>query len=265
MHFAGFSVAVLFCLCFTIPSYAQDFPYRKDYPDTPTIDVGDLKAGYDKGEFIIVDVRSSIEFNVIHPKKAVHISFSNLQFLDNLKALADDSPGKKMALYCNGVTCLKSYEGTKKALAEGFKDVYVFDGGIPAWVKAYPGDTLLMGKEITDPEKQLIPKATFASYCIEFNEFKKLASRGAVVIDVRDGIQKSQRLPGIKDTKSITFDTLIPNVIMKGRMKDRQILIFDQVGKQVRWLMYYLVENGYRNYKFLKGGATAVLKEQEYQ
>lgn len=42
-------------------------------------------------------------------------------------------------------------------------------------------------------------------------------------------------------------------------------MIFDQVGKQVRWLMYYLVNSGYTNYFFLDGGATAILKEQEYR
>lgn len=265
MKFSRFLTVVLCCLCFTISSYAQDFPYRKKYPNTPTVEVAELKAGYDKGEFIIVDVRSSIEYGVIHPKNAIHIALSSPKFIQNLKKVADASPGKKLALYCNGVTCLKSYEGAKKALAEGIKGAYAFDGGIPAWANAYPGDTLLLGKQITDPEKQLIPKSTFKSYCIEFDEFKQLASKGAVVIDARDGVQKSQKLPGLKGAKNIPFDKLIPNVITKGRMKDKQLLIFDQVGKQVRWLMYYMVENGYQDYKFLKGGATAVLKEQDYR
>ena len=48
-------------------------------------------------------------------------------------------------------------------------------------------------------------------------------------------------------------------------MKDKQLVIFDQVGKQVLWLMYYLEDKGYKNYYFLKGGATSVLKEQKYR
>ena len=45
----------------------------------------------------------------------------------------------------------------------------------------------------------------------------------------------------------------------------KSVLIFDQVGKQVRWLEYYLVANGYKQYAFLSGGATSVLQEQEYK
>jgi len=48
-------------------------------------------------------------------------------------------------------------------------------------------------------------------------------------------------------------------------MKDKQLVIFDQVGKQVLWLMYYLEDKGYKNYYFLKGGATSVLKKQKYR
>ena len=41
--------------------------------------------------------------------------------------------------------------------------------------------------------------------------------------------------------------------------------VVDQVGKQVRWLMYHLEDKGYKDYAFLKGGATAVLKDQRYR
>lgn len=47
--------------------------------------------------------------------------------------------------------------------------------------------------------------------------------------------------------------------------QDKDLLIFDQVGKQVQWLEYYLMEYGYKNYWFLKDGATKVLGEQKYQ
>ena len=43
--------------------------------------------------------------------------------------------------------------------------------------------------------------------------------------------------------------------IMTLRLKmDKQLLIFDAVGKQVRWLQYHLEANGYNNYSFMEKG-----------
>jgi rhodanese-related sulfurtransferase len=245
---------------------AGNFPYRKDYPDVPVIELADLKAGYDDGSIIMVDVRTDIEFETIRPRRAQHISLGTQNFLSDLKALAAANPGKKFAVYCNGVTCLKSYHAAQQAKDEGVADVVAFDAGIPAWAKAYPADTLLVGKELTDPDKQLINKSEFQKYSVDFETFKQEAAEGnAVVIDARDPIQRTEKLPGFENAMPIPLDKLIRNVISKGNMKDKKLLIFDQVGKQVDWLQYYLVEYGYTDYLFLDGGATSVLKEQKYR
>ncbi len=245
---------------------AEDLPFRKDYPDVKTVETEDLKAGYDAGAFIIVDVRSTLEFDVIHPKGAFHVSLGNADFVKNLKELAMQNPEKKIAVYCNGGTCLKSYKAATDATEAGMDNVYAFDAGIPAWANAYPSETLLLEKEVTDPEKQLIPKSELKKITLDFETFKqKAAEENAVAIDARDPMQRTQKLPGFEKALPIPLDKLIKNVINKGNLKDKQLLIFDQVGKQVRWLMYYLVDQGYTNYYFLEGGATAVLKEQNYR
>lgn len=244
----------------------EDFPYRKDYPDVPVIELADLKVGYDDGSILMVDVRSDVEFDTIRPRRAHHISLATQNFLPDLKALAAANPGKRLAVYCNGVTCLKSYHAAQQAKEGGVDNVYVFDAGIPAWARSYPADTLLIGKELIDPEKQLIPKSQFLKYCVDFETFKKKAQEpGAMVIDARDPIQRTEKLPGFENAMPIQLDKLIRNVISKGNMKDKKLLIFDQVGKQVDWLQYYLVQYGYTDYLFLDGGATSVLKEQKYR
>ena len=106
-------------LIFTLVSslcFAEEFPYRKDYPGVPIIELKDLKAGYDEGSIVIVDVRSTLEFDTIHPKGASHVSLSNAGFEQNLQAFSEQNPGKKIAVYCNGITCLKSYNAAQKAL-----------------------------------------------------------------------------------------------------------------------------------------------------
>jgi rhodanese-related sulfurtransferase len=255
----GLIIAATACL-------AEDFPYRKDYPDVAVIELADLKAGYDNDSILMVDVRSDIEFETIRPKKVEHVKLGSEKFLDNLKALAAANPGKKLAIYCNGGTCLKAYHAAQQAKDGGIADVVAFDAGIPVWARSYPADTLLIGKELTDPDKQLIDKSVFQKYSVGFETFKqKSAEENAVVIDVRDPIQRSEKLPGFENAMPIPLDKLIRNVVSKGNMKDKKLLIFDQVGKQVDWLQYHLVEYGYTDYMFLDGGATSVLKDQKYR
>ena len=170
--------AILFGVCCALISsqgFAEDFPYRAQYPDVPVIELKDLKTGYDDGSIVIVDVRSAIEFETIHPKGALHVTLSNANFENNLKIVAEENAGKKLALYCNGITCLKSYNATQKAMDAGMDNVYAFDAGIPAWANAYPSETLLVGKPIVNPAEQLIPKSKFEEKTVDFEAFANMA------------------------------------------------------------------------------------------
>ena len=261
--------SIVLLLAFSLTStvcFASDLPFRKDYPDVKVVELADLKEGYDNGTFMTVDVRSTLEYDVIRIKDAFHVSLSDAGFIEKLQALAVQYSGKKIAVYCNGGTCLKSYMAATDALDAGMDNVYAFDAGIKTWSNTYPSETLLLRKEIADPQTQLIPKSALEKITLSFEEFKQKAmAKNAVAIDARDPIQRTRTLPGFEKALPIPLDKLIRNVINKDNLKDKQLMIFDQVGKQVQWLMYHLVDKGYSNYYFLQGGATAVLKEQEYR
>ncbi len=214
---------------------------------------------------IIVDVRSAIEYKVIHAVGALHIPVSKKDFINKVSKLRSENATKKLAFYCNGTTCLKSYVATDKAMKGNIANVSAYDAGIPEWVSTYPGKTLLLGEVVTDPEKQIIPKSEFKKKTISYEDFKAAASTGGVIIDVRDAMQRSGDLPGLGKTLKIPMDAFIQNFVQKKKNQDKSLFIFDQVGKQVRWLEYYLVKNGYTDYTFLKGGATTVLKDQKYK
>jgi rhodanese-related sulfurtransferase len=261
-----FLMATAAVLFLATPLWGQDFPGRAKYPTAKPISTEDLHAAYQGGKAVIVDVRSTIEYDVIHPVGALHIPVSDMRFEKNVQELAAGDSGKDIAFYCNGITCLKSYEAAVRATKAGVKNCYVYDAGIPDWAEKYPGKTLLLGKPIVDPKIQLIPKSAFAKKTLTFDEFKKAAAQpNSLVIDVRDHVQSSGNLPGIIKALTIPLDNFIPNFVQKKANQDKKLLIFDQVGKQVEWLEYYLVENGYGNYAFLKDGATAVLGVQNYK
>jgi rhodanese-related sulfurtransferase len=259
-------VSVIVCIFSGSVVFAEEFPYRKDFPKVSYISTQELKAKYDKNEAVIVDVRSKIEFDVIHVKKSLHIPMAYATFVEEIGKLIKENPGKIIAFYCNGVTCLKSYESAQKMVDAGYKNSFAYDAGIPDWSKKYPSDTLVFEKVLTNPDKQLISDNDFNKRLINFETFKTNTTKAnTIVIDIRDYIQNAGKLPGIENAKIIPLDMFIPNFVQKKIEQDKTLLIFDQVGKQVKWLMYYLRDYGYTNYFFLDKGATEVIKKQEYK
>lgn len=263
---------LIFATCFgvilflTSTCIAEDFPYREKYPEVTIIDLNELKSGYDSGNFIIIDVRSKTEFEAIHIKKAINLPYANAKFTDRLDEVARKNPIKKIAVYCNGIDCIKSYKAAEDAIYAMIPNVYAFDAGIAQWAQAYPSATLLQGDELKTHMEQLISEENFNRKNLDFDTFKKQAvSSNAVIIDARDPIQRKQKVPSLEKAMLIPVDKLVLNIISKGHMKDKQLYIFDQVGKQVKWVMYYLAEHGYTDFYFLEGGATAVLIEQDYR
>ena len=259
-------MAVLVCFLSVSSVFAEEFPYRKDFPNVSYISSQDLKAKYDKKEVIVIDVRSKIEYDVMHVDKCIHIPMSYATFVNDVGKLIKENPKKIIVFYCNGVTCLKSYESAQKMTEAGYKNCFAYDAGIPEWSKLYPSETLVFGKVLRDPGKQLISDAEFNKRLINFETFKaKAAKPNTMVIDIREGVQSSGKLSGLENARVIPLDVMIPNFVTKKAEKDKTLLIFDQVGKQIKWLMYYLRDNGYENYYFLDKGATEVLKKQEYK
>ena len=221
-------------------------------------------AGYDS--MIIVDVRSTMEFDVAHISKAKHIPVSNKSFLADLEKVRGKSGTEVIAFYCNGTTCAKSYKAADAAGKSGFKNLRVYDAGIFTWITENPEKGTLLGKSPADPAK-LISKADLQKRMMSYDEFKTKAEAGnAVVVDVRDPLQraKASELPQNKAIKlngvrEIPMDRLV-KLIEKKQFQNQTLLVLDAVGKQVRWLQYFLEDNGYSNYFFLENGVLGANK-----
>ncbi len=231
---------------------ADDFPIRAKFPKVPYITLEQLRAEYDK--IIIIDVRSTFEYNVIHTNKAKHVSVTKTTFLEDLAAVRGKEDTTPMTFYYNGHKCEKSYDATQKALDAGFKNVTVFDSGIFDWANAYPELTTLMGKTPAD-KTVIIPQEEFNKRFLPYEEIKAKASDiNSVVIDIREPLQR-ELIPNIPSLRSIPLDRLLP-LLQKGEFKNNNLYFIDAVGKQVEWLQYHLEANGYKNYNFSQGGVT---------
>ncbi len=240
-----------------IPAGAKEgFPLREKYPDVKYMTVRQLGSNY--GKTIIIDVRSTIEYNVIHINTAEHIPVARADFTRKLQMTRGKEGTAPIAFYCNGHTCAKSYKATRRAMKNGFKNVYAFDAGIYDWANAHPEKTTLLG-ETPAPQKKLIPDEMFERRKIGFANFRKKAERpNAFNIDIREPFQRRE-IPPIPKLRNIPPDRLV-KLLEEDRFKDKELLILDAVGKQVRWLQYYLEKYGYRDYYFLSKGVLSAKK-----
>ena len=259
----GFSLLVsLFSLT---SAFAADkgFPGRAEYPEIALYQKADLLR--DLNKVIVVDARSTLEFDTIHVKGAVNIPVASKKFPEMVKKLRTQT-SKPIVFYCNGRTCYKSYKATKAALKAGVKNVFAYDAGIFEWAKAYPKHAVLLGKSPIDP-KHLISKADFKKRFLKPLKFTEVArstpGSKRLILDVRDMYQRAGVgfFIGIERWASMDDQKKIERYLKKAINENRTLYIYDEAGKQVRWLQYTLEQHNIKDYYFMKKGAKGFYKD----
>jgi rhodanese-related sulfurtransferase len=250
------AVGLILSAVLTAPAAEEGYPLREKFPNVKFMTTEALNRDYQS--VIIVDVRSKIEYDVIHINKAVHLPIATAMFIKDLEKVRPKTDSKPMAFYCNGHTCAKSYEAAEQAMQAGFQSVFAYDAGIYDWVKAHPDKGTLMGKSPV-PLDKLISHEALGKKKINYDEFQKRAKNPDVmVIDIREPFQR-KAIPEIPSLRNIPSDRFA-ELIKTGEFKGKELLILDAVGKQVEWIQYYLEMYGYSNYIFLDKGVDGYLK-----
>lgn len=245
------AVAVLFC---TTVAAQEEFPGRKLFEDVAYVTVDELDKQY--ANSIVVDVRSPYEYDTIHVKGAVNIPLSAHDFSNRVAELRSGND-KPIVFYCNGHTCLKSYKAVRQAQVFGVGGVYAFDAGVFEWAKAHPDRSVLLGKSPVNTA-DLISSKDFKSRLLEPAEFDRRVQSGQYfVIDARSREQRAATglFPFVEKRGSLDDEPQLNGLIKTAMADGKPLLIYDQVGKQVRWLEYRLRAMGATDYYFLKGGA----------
>jgi len=101
-----------------------------------TADAAMAKVLFDK-EVLFVDVRKSKDWDAGRIPGAVHLDVKSKLSEEALAKEVDKNAA--VVIYCNGEKCKRSSKASAMAVSWGFKDVYYFRGGFPAWQAAgYP-------------------------------------------------------------------------------------------------------------------------------
>lgn len=241
----------------------KGFPGRAEYPEIPLYTKADLLKVLNK--VVVVDARSALEFKTIHVKGSVNIPVASKKFPSMVKALRKKT-NKHIVFYCNGRTCYKSYKATKAALEAGVKNVFAYDAGIFEWAKAYPQHAVLLGESPIDP-KHLISKAKFKERFLKPLKFTEVAratpGSKRLILDVRDMYQRAGVgfFIGIERWASMDDQKKIEKYLKKALDENRTLYIYDEAGKQVRWLQYTLEQLNIKDYYFMTKGAKGFYKE----
>lgn len=236
---------------------SDEFPNRKLFPAVPIISLDNLYKKMDK--VIIVDVRSKYEYDTINIVKAVNIPVLEPNFVERMQKLRKENPNTEIVAYCNGKTCKKSYKAVQKCRNAGIPNIVAYDQGIFDWAKKYPRTAQLLGKSPVDLKK-LIGKQDLDRHMISVDRFEELAARkDVIVLDIREPLQREgvALFPGIDKEADMDDKTELNKYIDDALRNNKTLLVYDGVGKQVVWLMYYLEDRGLKRYAFMKGGARA--------
>jgi len=256
-HFLG--LLLLLSLAGFSQAADKEFPGRDIYLGTKYIEIDAFKNQFD--QVIVVDVRSKYEYETLRIKDAKNIPLNSRKFVTQMRELRANNQDKKIVVYCNGKTCMKSYKAASKAKARGITDVVAFDAGIMDWAKAHPDKAVLLGRSPIDPSK-LIAKSRFKEHLVAPEKFAEMVQNDNVaVLDVRDRYQRMGMglFVGAEQQANLDDDSINEH-IKRSVAGNKTMLIYDEAGKQVRWLMYRLEAAGVSDYKFMKGGTRGYFK-----
>lgn len=240
----------------SVTAATVEFPGRTKYPEVKVIEKNQLMKKI--LEVIIVDARSSLEFKTLRIKGAQNIPVSSKDFVAQVKKLRKIT-SKPIIFYCNGRTCMKSYIAAKKCLKAKIRNVAAYDAGMFEWAKTYPKQAELFG--ISPVSKaDIIPSAKFKVRLLTpkkfgYNVFNK--GKRNIILDVRDKFQRGAAgfFPGKEQWISLNKEDKLKNFIHKAKRENKTLYIYDEVGKQVRWLQYALEDADMKNYYFMRKGA----------
>lgn len=252
-----FFIVTLLSLLLPVWAQSSDYPGRATYPKLNIYETSQLNEAFN--EVIIVDVRSSFEFNTLHINNAVNIPLNSKTFVTQVKQLQTEN--QHIVFYCNGHSCYKSYKATDKARKAKIPNVFAYDSGIFDWANAHPEKASLLGTTPVD-RNRLLTKKDLKKYMLEPEKFSSEINDQAIILDIRESSQRGliELFPYRQENIDMDEQKKLNKFLTRVKNSGKTLLVYDEAGKQVRWLQYYLQQKGISKYFFMQGGVKNYFK-----
>jgi len=164
------------------------------------------------------------------------ISIPDGLFSRNIDKLPKDK-STLIIFYCLGPKCILSKNSAKKAIKLGYKNVLVYNEGLPGWrKKGYPVE---VNKKL---KKVKVPYVTQQQFKANMSKF--------FLVDVM--YEKNYKKGHIKNSVNIFLDDIEAKI--SEFPKDKPILVIDHSNKLDKVACWILHSKGYKKLFRLKGG-----------
>lgn len=186
----------------------------------------------EKGNIVLVDVRTEAESAAGHIPRAVNIP------LADLAASESDFPVKApVVVYGNGDDAIKAYKMIGKW---GLKTVALVEGGLEGYVAR--GHQVVSGT----PETEISWTRILGKGEIGLDAFRKAAEAGGknvIILDVRT----PEEIAGGKLTGAVTIPLDLLEAKIGELPKDKEIITYCSTGARAEMAYQVLVKNGYKS------------------
>lgn len=199
------------------------------------LDTKQVKAMMDAGGVLLVNPMTPLEHAIEHIAGSVNIPIEDLK-----KGLPADKD-KPLVFYCLGEKCVYSWRAAEDAADLGYKEVYAYRGGIPAWkVAGYPTASSEEVPEVA------IPSVSTAQLA------KKLMNDDFVLVDIN--AEEDADKFWIDTPKRVHIPLYGLNQKYQSLPKDKELILICLKGQRSPVAARYLIAKGYKNVKFVEGG-----------
>lgn len=206
------------------------------------IDATGVKALLEKNAATVINPLSPIEYENQHIPGSINIP------LENLSSMLPEDKNETIIFYCLGEKCVFSWRAAEIAADLGYKNVYAFRGGIPAWQEA--------GFEIESTLS--LPNTLVASVSTE-ELFRMVADEDIVLLDINCE----------EDAEKFWIDTEKRLYIPLNKLKEnydtiprgKKIAVLCLKGKRSPTAAKFLLKKGYDDVVIVEGGMQKWIME----
>lgn len=194
MKLFRFGCALLLVVCFWSSSLSAAEKAKDPFK---TVSSEELKSLIDQkaAGLVVIDARSSEEYQEVHIQNAVSIPLSKLEKDPALLTAPKDA---RLVFYCNGIKCGKSGKSAKIAVENGYRDVSVYAEGMPVWEEK--GYAIFAGPDYDKTVKTSMIKPVVVKALLDS------APATLTVVDVRDAKEFAEgHVPGALNIPVETF------------------------------------------------------------
>ncbi|MCK5707275.1 MAG: rhodanese-like domain-containing protein [Candidatus Aureabacteria bacterium] len=232
-----FVLSILFLLMFFFVQSGYSFD---QYPNLA--EYAQVKSMLESGTVLLINSLSQIEYDAETIPGSICLPMEEVES----SSLMPEDKGKALIFFCKGPKCHKSHVSAFMAEKMGYKNVFVYSGGIPDW--AMNGGTL--------EHKVSYKGVTTDSISTDGLKADLDSGKEIFILDIQD--EKTFAKHHLEKAVNIPFYQLHERT---GEVpQDADIILIDKAAKQTPLAGKYLKKNGYQKVKFLDGGVLGWLK-----